>query len=293
MRKAEIALYSGARFGGAHLSRANLAWRIGGRFIISPTAEDLAGLAEGDYALLTFAPSKADQFGLIWTSAPAYLPWHADAPISAARELATLELAHPAGGEARRAIPLFVDGAGAALRHAPTDKRFADMLAAIGVPEVRRKCYSMHSWRSYLACALLAANCSHAQIMSMLRWRSEDSLRVYARLNDTTYATWLDAAGTAAVSSVQSGNIAAHTGGAEASEAAAEAAGAVQFGAHVAGTQTAWLTQAAAAQVDERLLVSGPTLDDDADMGALQAAVEDRSLLLLAERLDAALTLED
>ena len=43
----------------------------------------------------------------------------------------------------------------------------------------------------YSACALLAKGASQAQILSMLRWRSDEALRLYARLNDTSYATWL------------------------------------------------------------------------------------------------------
>ena len=42
----------------------------------------------------------------------------------------------------------------------------------------------MHSYRIYLACALLAANCPRWLIMRMLRWRNEASLDVYARVSD-------------------------------------------------------------------------------------------------------------
>ena len=44
--------------------------------------------------------------------------------------------------------------------------------------------YSVHSYRIYLACALLAANCPRWLIMRMLRWRNEASLDVYARVSD-------------------------------------------------------------------------------------------------------------
>ena len=96
MRKAEVALPANETFGKRHLSRANLAWRIGGRLLVDPTAAELADLAEGDYALLTVAPSKADQHGLIWSPAPIVLPFHSsehEHPVCAARELMRLELA--------------------------------------------------------------------------------------------------------------------------------------------------------------------------------------------------------
>ena len=86
---------------------------------------------------------------------------------------------------------------------------FNNMLLAAGVSPELAKTYSMHSWRIYLACALLAKGASTAQILSMLRWRSEEALRLYARLNDTTYATRLDTAATADISSIRASNIAA------------------------------------------------------------------------------------
>ena len=66
----------------------------------------------------------------------------------------------------------------------------------------------MHSWRIYLACALLASGASQPQILSMLRWRSDEALRLYARLNDSTYATWLDEAADATIDSIRTSNVA-------------------------------------------------------------------------------------
>ena len=210
MRKSEVALPADDPFGKRHLSRAALAWRIGGRFVVSPTPEQLQCLSDGDYALLTVAPSKADQFGLIWSPAPIVLPYHADArehPICAARELAGLELAWPLHGEQRRAAPLFVDGQRRPLRHKHVDSTFQDMLLAAGVSPEQASTLSMHSWRIYLACALLAAGASTSQILSMLRWRSDEALRLYARLNDSDYATWLDAAADATIDSIRTSNV--------------------------------------------------------------------------------------
>lgn len=53
----------------------------------------------------------------------------------------------------------------------------------------------MHSWRIYLACALYAAGCPNDsdRIMAMLRWRSEEALLIYARLNlnDSERSDWV------------------------------------------------------------------------------------------------------
>ena len=62
--------------------------------------------------------------------------------------------------------------------------------------------YSWHSARIYLACSLLAAGASVAQIQALCRWQTEDSLRVYARLNPGSYDKLLTRAASADVLSV-------------------------------------------------------------------------------------------
>ena len=61
--------------------------------------------------------------------------------------------------------------------------------------------YTWHSARIYLACALLAAGASSGQIQALCRWVSEQSLHIYARLNETTYSYWLGRAMAAPVNS--------------------------------------------------------------------------------------------
>ena len=50
--------------------------------------------------------------------------------------------------------------------------------------------YSVHSFRIFAACALLAAGCPRWLIKRMLRWRGDDSLEIYARVNDSEWADW-------------------------------------------------------------------------------------------------------
>ena len=51
--------------------------------------------------------------------------------------------------------------------------------------------YSLHSFRIYLACALYAAGCPNDRIMAILRWRSEEALAIYARMNDAERTGWV------------------------------------------------------------------------------------------------------
>ena len=50
------------------------------------------------------------------------------------------------------------------------------------------KDYSIHSFRIFVACALMAADVPRAIIKRLLRWRGDLSLEIYARLNDEEWS---------------------------------------------------------------------------------------------------------
>ena len=54
--------------------------------------------------------------------------------------------------------------------------------------------FSFHSARIRLACALKESGASNSRTQGMMRWLSEDSLRIYAKDNRHTYGHWLDRA---------------------------------------------------------------------------------------------------
>ena len=94
MRKAEVSLHGSIELDKSHLLMSNVVWQIDGQIIAAPTRGDLARLQIGDYALLTPAPSKADQFCKHWGASVIYLMYDSDkvaTPICAARELAKEE----------------------------------------------------------------------------------------------------------------------------------------------------------------------------------------------------------
>ena len=57
--------------------------------------------------------------------------------------------------------------------------------AGVSVEELRA--YSIHSFRIWLACALLALNVARDVIKRMLRWKGDASLEIYARINDSDW----------------------------------------------------------------------------------------------------------
>ena len=127
--------------------------------------------------------------------------------VNAARELAAWELARPCHGAARRETPMFVDGSGRAISADTLRSRFKALLTAAGFVKAALSFVTLHSFRVYLACALLELGRSHDQIKALLRWRSDEALRVYARLNADSYAALLDGVGSAAIDQSRAHNL--------------------------------------------------------------------------------------
>ena len=67
--------------------------------------------------------------------------------------------------------------------------------------------YSWHSFRIGLACALLAKGARPELTQALCRWKSPESLVIYARLNAEAYGDWVLSALSARISSVQTANL--------------------------------------------------------------------------------------
>ena len=175
----------------------------------------------------------------------------------------------------RALTPLFVNFAGYAFRHQNITDIFKSLLSLVLDDPEQVKRYSMHSWRIYLACALLEAGASDGTIQTMLRWRSDEALRIYARINDSKYADWLVQASQAKVSSVRTTTLADHM-----------AKSGVVGGIHQAAFSDAWLRQAAKATVTETSKANIPEVDDSAMYANLNSGF--RALMAAAEKEDEA-----
>ena len=197
--------HNGKSFSGETcLSRASIRWKFGvADWTSSPTREQLEGLRDGDMVMIIPPPSKADKFGTAWGNNPIYLEYRSAAKINAARELAQIELAVMASGEAeRRKLPLFTGPNGAMLQRGDLSAMLSHALLLVGVAPVRAADITIHSFRRYLACALLEKRNSPDRICAFLRWRSTKSLAIYAQMNPAAYAEAIAEAGSADISSV-------------------------------------------------------------------------------------------
>ena len=166
-----------------------------GERLAAPSAVSLRAIAHRDGWWLVFGILKNDAFGEFFGSKPAWLPYSPDAPRNACRSLVALELAAAAAGlvdAVRSKTPLFGPVLGQEWHHSLLDQAFVLLLrhgARLSVEAC--KGYSVHSFRIYLACALYAAKCPMERIMAILRWKSKESLLVYARMNDGERSDWV------------------------------------------------------------------------------------------------------
>ena len=191
-RKAEVAL-GNEQWGNMHISFDNLTWWIGGVAVYCPSAAQLRSLKEGDYAIIRPPPSKPDPWGEVWGNHPIYLPFCSRAAINAARELAQWEIHAQVATGMRRSTPLFCGpaGVGSPLKQTTCDDVFQGLLSRHMGSAAAAKDYSVHSMRSYLASAMMAARCTDAQIQAALRWSSAEALAIYKNANMSQYGGWL------------------------------------------------------------------------------------------------------
>ena len=68
--------------------------------------------------------------------------------------------------------------------------------------------YSIHSFRIFVACALLSLQVSRHDIKRLLRWRGDLSLDTYARLNDDEWTKHVAGTYSANVNSTIAGRLA-------------------------------------------------------------------------------------
>tara|TARA_B110001450_G_scaffold154698_1_gene144299 strand:+ start:611 stop:10615 length:10005 start_codon:yes stop_codon:yes gene_type:complete len=217
-RKDEIAKKSKAtKFVRGRLTFKSVVWKISacGGEVPAPTAAQLALLDEAsmDGYYLVHGRAKNDFFGIFFSPTPSFHPYSASSPRNAAREMRDLEImALDAGltAEMRADTPLFGGSLGEEFTFWEVETYFEIMMImGAGVNPLDLRDYSIHSLRIFVACALMAADVPRHTIKRLLRWRSDISLEIYARLNDSEWATHVGQIYAAHVDSTIAGRLAA------------------------------------------------------------------------------------
>ena len=175
------------------LTFESLVWKLDGREEHYPTEMQLRTMQPGDGVWLRHGVAKNDPFGAYFGATPSFLAYRPDAERCACRELARLEIAAAVRHAERGMTPLFGPTPGEEFTHAQLDDALELLLVeGAGVAEADLHRYSVHSFRIFVACALLAANAPRWLIKQMLRWRGDESLEAYARVNDGEWSAWIN-----------------------------------------------------------------------------------------------------
>jgi integrase len=194
-RKSEALTPDSADHDFNRLCRRNLFWEIDGVIHADPSESLLSSMIPlRDKAVLKPTPAKANQDGSHFGHNLIYLPLDPSDTANAASWLRRLALAFPRRGPQYQHTPLFFADAGfAPLRHNQADTYLHHLLCCV-MPEASAKTHSFHSFRIGFACALLAAGASYDVIQALARWRSVESVLIYARLNANDYTDWISKA---------------------------------------------------------------------------------------------------
>ena len=203
MRKADVSkpLASTAHRKG-RLTFKSVTYEIDGTPYAFLTVAQMLAQRVGYAMFLVYGSLKNDPFGEFYGSKPAKMLWRPAPQRSACRAVITMELLAGVPPSKRGETPLFGPRVGVEWHHSLLDSIFKFFLVTVlGLSEAEAAAYSMHSWRIYLACALYAAGCPNDRIQAILRWKSDEALLIYARLNDSERADWLGKARTAVVDS--------------------------------------------------------------------------------------------
>ena len=189
-RKGESTKLPGDVDGNDWFTRASVSVKSKGRVHVDPPLSVWRRLTEGDLVLLANNGSKCDAFGVQHGTEPIVLPYH-DEPLNAAKWIRDIALRYPVEGSARKDVPLFATAQGTPF----TDTAFSTLingaLTAVVGP-TRSALLSPHSWRVWLASSLRMCNATDARIQAMGRWLNPDSIKIYARMTEQEYASWVD-----------------------------------------------------------------------------------------------------
>ena len=205
-----------------HLTRGSLMLRLGLQEMAEFDSTELLLMRKGDGFFLMTPPCKNDPFGLYFGPTPIWLELNESDPLNAAAALRRMELQDPIRGRAdREAAPMFTSEPGRGFTGGLIDRTLRQVLDPL-VPAAQRDRYSWHSWRIYLACALLASGASRAQIQALVRWLSEASLDIYARMSNQQVSSLLLGAHLARVDTVRATSLVAGLPATDLEDAVAE-----------------------------------------------------------------------
>ena len=172
------------------LQRDNFVPVINGREL-PPTTANWARLRNGDYIRGKSAPSKCDRTNAHWGSKDMWFLVDDSNPRNFATAWIQWEMTHPCTVMQRATWPAFSPSG----NHVPftTDMIHRDFKVIIGVAcDEEAKGVRFHDFRATLATKLVDDGQPDAVIQAILRWKTPDSIRVYAEMAPSKYAALVE-----------------------------------------------------------------------------------------------------
>ena len=170
------------------LTFSSLVWYKDGNEVYDPPPGFFDNPDSSLVACLAPNPAKADSDNSFFGFFRSYSRWQPSTS-NMAYCLAELERQFPVRGRDRQHTPLFCNSNASGFSQSQLDTIMKKMLTAISVeqphilkPEHITR-YSWHSFRRALATALRRNNVSDSIIQAVCRWKSPQSLRIYAEID--------------------------------------------------------------------------------------------------------------
>ena len=192
--------------GDTFFCRGNFAWFDDGREV-PPTPEWLAVLlakvAAGATTVLlkgTAAPSKADRMNIHWGGRDMWFRADNNNRLSFAFAFLLWEVHNPCPVDERKRRPAFSLNGGEVPLSAGTVRGWHKILTEVVLGKDAARTRTWHALRATLASAVAAYRDREGRPLEnfegiaqmMVRWRSIESLRLYLKVRDTTYADYVD-----------------------------------------------------------------------------------------------------
>lgn len=163
-----------------------------GQAELEMTPENLRAARNGDFIRGRAAPSKCDRDAMEWGDRNMWFRVNLDDPLNFAAAYIRWELDYPCPVEQRAQWAAFSpDGGCASFTTDALQRRFGQVLVvALGELEASRR--SFHALRVTAATALSTKKRPDGAIQAVIRWKTLEAMRLYAKMDATQYADLVD-----------------------------------------------------------------------------------------------------
>ena len=156
---------------------------------VPATPANVGALTTGALLCVLAQPSKADQDNATWGNKKMHFELRIGEPLNFAAAWRQWQLNHPVALDRRASTPAFSPTADAVPYRGDELQTDFNTLLVFLFGIAIAALHSLHAIRVTVACVLLAHKRSDGRIQAMCRWKSPESLRVYAEMTAAEYAS--------------------------------------------------------------------------------------------------------